>query len=126
MGCKPRDVSSGGPQQRTRHVSLIVKCLGLGEVGLPALGSRSSPNHCQGLCLCFFRDLHEILRQIDREVAFPTPIEGRDRSERPPSEVKFCTVTPKIWQYYHLLLRRATTTAVQMAAPVPENIDTTS
>jgi hypothetical protein len=31
-----------------------------------------------------------------------------------------------IFQYYHLLLHHATTTAVQMAAPFPEIMDTPS
>jgi hypothetical protein len=41
------------------------------------------------------------------------------KSVRSPSFVKFCTLTPKIFLYY-LPLHRATTTAIQMAAPVPE------
>jgi hypothetical protein len=38
--------------------------------------------------------------------------------------MKFCKLTPKTCQYYHLPLHRATTTAVQTAAPVPEIMDT--
>jgi hypothetical protein len=38
--------------------------------------------------------------------------------------VKFRTLTPKIWQYYHLQLHRIITTAVYSAAPVPEIMDT--
>jgi hypothetical protein len=38
-------------------------------------------------------------------------INGRKKLTRPPSYVKFCTLTPEILQYYHLPLHRATTTA---------------
>jgi hypothetical protein len=38
-------------------------------------------------------------------------------------EIAFCTLTPKIFLYYHLPLHLATTIAVQMTTPVPEIID---
>jgi hypothetical protein len=44
------------------------------------------------------------------------------KSARAPSSVTFCTLIPKICWYYYLPLHRATTTAVQMGAPVPEII----
>jgi hypothetical protein len=40
--------------------------------------------------------------------------------------MKFCTLTRKICEYYPLALHRAATTAAQMAAPVPEIMDTFS
>jgi hypothetical protein len=40
--------------------------------------------------------------------------------------MKLCTLTPKISYYYHLPLHRAITTTVQMAATVPEIMDTSS
>jgi hypothetical protein len=46
------------------------------------------------------------------------------KSAHPPSSVKFCTLTPNICWYYHLLLNCATTTVVQTATPVPEIMDT--
>jgi hypothetical protein len=51
-------------------------------------------------------------------------IKGCKEWKYPPSCMKFCTLIPKICLYYHLPLHRATTTAVQMAAPVPEIMDT--
>jgi hypothetical protein len=53
-------------------------------------------------------------------------IKGRKRSARPPNCMKFCTLTPKICWYYHVSLHRVAVTAVQMAAPVPEIIDTSN
>jgi hypothetical protein len=88
-------------------------------------------NHCQGLCGA----ISKICRKFD-PVPLSDPsrnrirpetrlqIKGRKKSARPPSCVKFCTLTPKICWYCHLPLHRATTTAVQMTASDPEIIDT--
>jgi hypothetical protein len=46
-------------------------------------------------------------------------VKGCTKSAHRPSCAKFCTLTPKICWYYHLLLHLATTIAVQMAALVP-------
>jgi hypothetical protein len=51
-------------------------------------------------------------------------IKEHKKSACPPSCMKFCTMTPKIWYHYHLPLHHAITTAVQKAAPVPEIMDT--
>jgi hypothetical protein len=48
------------------------------------------------------------------------------KSTPPPSSLQFCTLTPKICYYYLSPLYRVITTAVQMASPVPEIMDTTS
>jgi hypothetical protein len=87
-------------------------------------------NHCQGLCrtfseICTKFDAHSLLDQSQNRIRPDTRlhIEGRKKSACPPSCVKFCTLTPKIFQYYHLPLHCATTAAVQMAAPVSEIID---
>jgi hypothetical protein len=45
---------------------------------------------------------------------------GNKKSALPLSCVKFCTLTRNIFQHYLLLLHRATTTAIQVTAPVPK------
>jgi hypothetical protein len=60
------------------------------------------------------------------QARYTTANKRTKKSAHPPSWVKFCTLTPKIGQYYHILFHSATVTAVQMAAPVPEIIDTSS
>jgi hypothetical protein len=86
-------------------------------------------NHCQHLHHTFSKiytefDSHSLSDPSWNRIRPDTrlQIKGHKKSARPPSCMKFCTLTPKICQYYHLPLHHATTTAVQMAAPVPEII----
>jgi hypothetical protein len=51
-------------------------------------------------------------------------ITGRKTSVHIPSCVELCTLTPKICQYYHLPLTRATTIPVHVEESVPEIMDT--
>jgi hypothetical protein len=53
-------------------------------------------------------------------------IKGHRISSHPHRYMKCCITTPKICQYHHILLHHSTTTAVQMAAPVPETMDSTA
>jgi hypothetical protein len=88
-----------------------------------------SPNACLisvALFPRFAQHLMLFLCRIHREIASRLQIKGRKKSARPPSCVKYCTLTSKICQYHHLPLNRATITAVQMAAPDPEIMDTHS
>jgi hypothetical protein len=62
---------------------------------------------------------------MHREIASGLQIKGRTKSIRPPSCVEFCTLISKICQSNHLPLHHAITTAVQMAASVPEIMDAT-
>jgi hypothetical protein len=88
-------------------------------------------SHCQGLC-CTFSEICTTVAAVplsDPSQNSIRPdtrlqIKGLKISAPPPSCVKFCTLTPKIHYYYHPPLCRATMTAVQLATPVPEIIDT--
>jgi hypothetical protein len=53
-------------------------------------------------------------------------IEALKKSACPSSCVKFCILTPILCQYYHFQLNRTTETGIQMAAAVPEIMDTLS
>jgi hypothetical protein len=55
-----------------------------------------------------------------------TPNKMAIKSALPSSCVKFSTLTPKVCYCYHLPLHLAITTAVMMATPVPEIMDTAS
>jgi hypothetical protein len=88
-------------------------------------------NHCQGLCRTFSeicRNFYAVpLSDPSRNRTRPDTglqIKERRKSARPPSSVKFCTLTPMIRWYYHLPLHHATTTAVQRTASIPQIIDT--
>jgi hypothetical protein len=87
-------------------------------------------HHCRDLC----RNFTEICTKCDavpledpsRNQVTRLRIKGRKKSAHPPSCVKLCTLTSKICCYYHLPLRHATAAAAQMAAPVPEIMNTAS
>jgi hypothetical protein len=51
-------------------------------------------------------------------------VKGRKKISTSTQLREILYATPKICYYFHLLLHRATTTAVQMAAPVPYILDT--
>jgi hypothetical protein len=54
---------------------------------------------------------------------YTTPNKRTQKITTSTQSVKFCTLTTKVCQYYHLPLHRATTTAVQFPAPVSEMLD---
>jgi hypothetical protein len=87
-------------------------------------------NHFRGLCGTF----PEIYKRFDAHLLFHClidkpnawlQIKGHNKLARPPSCLKFCILTSKICKYYHLPLHKTATTAVNIAAPVPEIMDTT-
>jgi hypothetical protein len=119
-------------------LTLLFTCLaffGLGEFGPFMYGSNFLPRNA---CLIFVRvsvalfprfaqNIKQYLSQTHREIALgqmhDSQIKGHKKSARPPSNVKFCTLTPKICYYYHVSLLPITTTAVQMAVPGPEIVN---
>jgi hypothetical protein len=68
----------------------------------------------------FAQNLMHTHRRIHCETSAGLQIKYRKKSARPPRCVKYCTLTPKISKYYHLLLLHAITNGVQMAALIPE------
>jgi hypothetical protein len=50
-------------------------------------------------------------------------LKGRKNQHVHPAAWNFLRLTPKICWYYHLPFHRVTTTAAQIAAPVPEIMD---
>jgi hypothetical protein len=84
----------------------------------------SSPNACliiARVSVALFPDLHKIWCSSLLDLREITP--GQHVHQ---VAWHFCTLTPKLCQYYHISLHRTTTTAVQMVAPVPEIMATAS
>jgi hypothetical protein len=79
-----------------------------------------SPSHFSEVCTTFNAvPLRDPARNRIRPKAW-LQIKGHKKLPRPPSFVKFSTLTPKVCWYCTLPLHRATATALQMAAPIQE------
>jgi hypothetical protein len=99
----------------------------------PCTAHASFPERSSNHCWCFRHTFSKICTEVDSHLLSDPSrnrirpdtrlqIKGHKKSARPLSCMKFCTLTSKTCQYYHLPLHHAATIAVQMAAPVPEII----
>jgi hypothetical protein len=115
--------------EKSMFLTLLFACLGPGDFGYFPSNARvwptiSAPDACLIIAWVwhFLRYLHKIWCTlavgIYREIA-----SGRKKSASPPSRMKFCTPTSKIYWYNNLLFHHAPTIVAQMAAPVPEIMD---
>jgi hypothetical protein len=98
----------------------------------------SSPNICliiARVSVTFFlptfpqnlvHNRRSFVRSIAKQIQNPNSNKGRKNQHIHPAASNYFTQTLKTVWYYHLPLHRATTTAVQIEASVPEIMDTSS